>query len=235
MPVYNEGVHIAAVLQGLAAKLRYPARVMLVYDSEEDNTLEPARQAAQELGVDLQFVSNAYGRGALNAIKTGLQAARSEYVVVMMADLSDPPDVINHMVDVARQDDADLVCASRYMAGGQQIGGPLFKRTLSRWAGKSLHRLTALPTHDVTNSFKLYTRRVIDSIAIESRGGFELGMELTVKAHLMGFVVREVPTTWRDRTTGKSRFRLLKWLPKYLRWYFFAIWNSWFTRRNCFP
>ena len=54
-------------------------------------------------------------------------------------------------------------------------------------------------------------------------GIFSLGIELTVKAHLAGGRVEEVPATWTDRTAGQSRFRLWKWLPNYLRWYFYAF------------
>ena len=54
---------------------------------------------------------------------------------------------------------------------------------------------------------------------IESTAGFELALELTVKATLAGRRVAEVPTTWRDRTAGQSNFKLRKWLPHYLHWY----------------
>ena len=70
-----------------------------------------------------------------------------------------------------------------------------------------------------TNNFKLYSRRFLDATPIESEAGFELALELTVKATLQGRRLAEVPTTWRDRTGGESRFRLRKWLPHYLRWY----------------
>ena len=60
-------------------------------------------------------------------------------------------------------------------------------------------------------------------MTIESDGGFELALELTVKAHCLNYHLTEVPTTWQDRTAGESRFRLFKWLPKYLRWYFYAM------------
>jgi dolichol-phosphate mannosyltransferase len=50
-----------------------------------------------------------------------------------------------------------------------------------------------------------------------------LNLELTVKAFLAGYRITEVPATWRDRTSGQSRFRLWKWLPLYLRWYFYAF------------
>jgi glycosyltransferase involved in cell wall biosynthesis len=223
IPVYNEGKNIRPVLQGLHAAVSEPFQVLVVYDFDEDDTLPVARELAQQLGLDLHLVKNRFGRGALNAIKTGLLESESDYMIVTMADLSDPPEVINALLAKARQDKADLVCASRYMRGGRQSGGPLLKKLLSRAAGVSLYYLTSLPTHDVTNSFKLYSRDVIRSVPIASEGGFELGMELTIKAHYSGFKVAEVPTHWTDRTDGESRFRLFQWLPHYLRWYFLAL------------
>ena len=78
-------------------------------------------------------------------------------------------------------------------------------------------------THDPTNNFKLYSRRFLDVTTIQSEAGFELALELTVKATLAGRPVAEVPTTWRDRTAGESNFKLRKWLPFYLKWYFVAM------------
>ena len=87
----------------------------------------------------------------------------------------------------------------------------------------SLHFLAGVPVHDVTNSFKLYRKSFLAGNVIESTGGFELGLELTVKAFLQGEKIGEVPTSWEDRIAGKSNFKLLKWLPKYLKWYFTAF------------
>jgi len=109
------------------------------------------------------------------------------------------------------------------MRGGRQVGGPPLKRLLSRTAGLTLHWFGGVATHDPTNNFKLYRRDFLDSITIESKAGFELALELTVKATLAGRRVAEVPTTWRDRTAGESNFKLRKWLPQYLRWYFVAL------------
>lgn len=226
IPVYNEGENIVTALKRIEAEVQYPYRVLVVYDMDTDTTLEAIR-VAKNSGLfpklDLAPTKNKYGRGALNAIKTGLESGQAEFVVVTMADLSDPPKVINDMIRKSKEEAADIVCGSRYMKGGQQLGGPLLKRTLSRLAGVSLKYMIHFPTHDVTNSFKLYRKTVLDQIQIESTGGFELGMEIVVKAWSLGFKVAEVPTSWEDRSAGESRFRLFKWLPNYLRWYFTAI------------
>ena len=140
----------------------------------------------------------------------------------MMADLSDDFPRVEEMVRRAEKG-ADVVCASRYMRGGKQIGGPWFKKLLSRSAGVSLYWLAGLPTHDPTNSFKAYRTEFLKRTPIESTAGFCLGMELTVKAHFAGSRVEEVPAVWYDRTGGESRFRLWKWLPLYLTWYAWAV------------
>jgi len=117
----------------------------------------------------------------------------------------------------------DIVCGSRYMKGGRQIGGPKLKKSLSRIAGISLHLLVGIPVHDITNSFKMYTKNVLNDINIESTGGFELGMEIVIKAYNKGYKITEVPSIWSDRQSGDSRFRLWRWLPKYMHWYWFAV------------
>lgn len=226
IPVYNEGGNIATTLAELDAKVTVPAETWLVYDKEEDTTLPSARSLLGKTRIPFRLVRNKYGRGALNAIKTGLEDATSTLVVVTMADLCDPPEVINDMVEAAERECADIVCASRYMRGGRQFGGPKFKGILSHSAGLILCWFARLPTHDPTNSFKLYRKSYLDAVKVESTGGFELGIELVVKARAMGRKIVEVPTTWRDRVAGKSNFKLWKWLPNYLRWFFYAFTNG---------
>ena len=67
---------------------------------------------------------------------------------------------------------------------------------------------------------------------IQSTAGFELALELTVKATLAGRQIDEVPTTWRDRTAGQSNFKLRRWLPHYLHWYRVAFVGRWLRRRS---
>ena len=109
------------------------------------------------------------------------------------------------------------------MRGGKHEGGPMFKGFLSKMAGLSLHLLAGIPTHDATNSFKLYSKNLLEKISIESIGGFELGIEIAVKAYMGGFKITEVPSEWHDRVEGESHFKLWKWLPHYFHWYIMCI------------
>lgn len=217
IPAYNEGDSIRVTIEEIYRNVEGPIEVIVVVDSEKDTTI-PIIEDLQRTYPSVVCKQNAYGHGALNAIRTGLDSIRSDIAIVVMADFSDDFSAVESMLQKYAQG-YDLVCGSRYMRGGKQIGGPFIKTLLSRTAGISLRYLAGIPTHDATNSFKLYSRRILENIRVESTGGFEIGMELVVKAHAAGFAVGEVPSTWRDRTEGQSRFRLLRWMPNYLRWY----------------
>ena len=221
MPVFKEGEAVEPVLRGLTAGIPATHEILVVYDFDEDPTVPVIERLGTELPA-VRGLRNDLGRGVLNAMKAGIAASSGAYVLVSMADGSDEPQVVDPMVGLAR-DGADVVSASRYMRGGHQVGGPFFKRLMSRTAGLTLHWFAGVPTHDPTNNFKLYSRRFLDTVTIESTAGFELALELTVKATLAGRRVAEVPTTWRDRTTGQSNFKLRKWLPHYLHWYGIAF------------
>jgi dolichol-phosphate mannosyltransferase len=218
VPVYNEGENVVPTLRGVVERTRTrPLEVLVVHDFDEDTTVPVVTRLQSELP-ELRLHRNHLGRGVINALKSGLAAAGAPYVLVTMGDGSDDPGDIDAMYALA-QGGADVVAGSRYMKGGHQVGGPLLKRTMSRVAGLSLHWLGGLPIHDATSNYRLYSKRLLQKVTIESTGGFELGLELTVKAYVLGMRVAEVPTTWSDRTAGESRFRLWKWLPRYLHWY----------------
>lgn len=217
LPVYNEGEAVEPIPRALSAAVRAPHEIVVVYDFDADTTVPVVARLAAEIP-GLRGLRNDRGRGVLNAMKAGIAATAAPYVLISMADGSDEPGVVDPMMALARNG-ADIVAASRYMRGGRQLGGPLLKRLMSRMAGLTLHWFAGVPTHDPTSNFKLYSRRFLEATTIESTAGFELALELTVKATLAGRHVAEVPTTWRDRTSGQSNFRLRKWLPHYLHWY----------------
>jgi dolichol-phosphate mannosyltransferase len=223
LPVYNEGEAVTPVLEGIAREVRAAHEIVVVYDFDGDTTVPVVARLAPSVP-GLRGLRNDLGRGVLNAMKAGIAGTRAPFVLISMADGSDEPTVVDEMVRLARSG-ADVVAASRYMRGGRQIGGPWMKRLMSRTAGLTLHWFGGVATHDATSNFKLYRRSFLEAVTIESRAGFELALELTVKATLAGRTVAEVPTTWRDRTAGASNFRLRSWLPEYLRWYWRGMWG----------
>jgi glycosyltransferase involved in cell wall biosynthesis len=221
MPAYEEGAAIEPVLRALGRALTGACEILVVVDSPADSTVPVIERLGREIP-SLRAVLNRRGGGVLGALRTGMEEARGAWVLVTMADGSDDYAALPRMLALAR-DGADVVAASRYMRGGRQIGGPRVKGLMSRAAGLTLCWFAGVPTHDATNNFKIYSRRLLDGVAIESSAGFEIALELTVKAAAAGYRIVEVPAKWRDRAQGTSRFRLRRWLPHYLHWYGYAF------------
>src|SRR5207237_193033 len=185
MPVWNEGANIGRALEELYTKVLLPKRVLIVFDFDEDDTLPVVRQLSPQFPV-VELVRNTIGRAVCNAIRAGIAASSAQVVIVTMADLCDDLAVVPRMVELIRDEAYDIVCASRYMRGGRQVGGPRLKGLMSRAAGVSLHWLAGLPTHDATNAFRAYRRSVLDEFPIESRGGFAYSLDVLAKAHAAG-------------------------------------------------
>ena len=229
VPVFNEHENFPRLVEEVERHAPRPYRLLVVYDFNEDTTVPVARQFA-ESRPELVLVRNNLGRGPANAIRAGFAAVESGPAVVVMADLSDDLSTLTPMLDLYHQG-YEVICPSRYMRGGSQQGGPWVKRILSRMAGLSLAWLARFPVHDATNNFRMYDAALVREMGIESEKGFEIALELTAKAFAGGARIAEVPTTWRDRTAGQSNFRLMKWLPYYLRWYLYAMRAGWSQKR----
>lgn len=221
---YNEGEEIIACLDRVLEAVTLPCEVLVVYDAPDDTTAAYVEKYAANEPTVVPTL-NTYGPGPAKAIRFGVDHARADVVVVTMADGCDDPQQIDELARLIERG-VVVAAASRYMRGGQQIGGAAVKTLLSRVAGQSLQLLARVGTRDATNSFKAYSRSFVRDVGIDSDSGFEVGLELVAKAKRLRLPVAEVPTIWLDRSfasQGISNFKLAEWIPKYLRWYLFAF------------
>lgn len=221
LPVYNEGENITEQIKQIENTVKVKHEVLIVYDYNKDTTIEPVKLISRKFP-NVKLVKNRFGRGVIDAVRTGIITSAFETCVVMPADLADDPMTINKMYSKI-QTGFDVVCATRYAKGGNKIGGGFVKTSLSRLAGLSAKFVLGVPTTDLSNGFKMYRKSILDKVSIESTGGWEFSMEILIKANLLGATITEVPTIWRERKTGKSKFKMLRWLPKYLNWYLWGI------------
>jgi dolichol-phosphate mannosyltransferase len=229
IPVYNEGDNIVPTLRGLAAGVKTSNRILICYDREDDDTLPAIRSNRERFDkLTIELVRNR-GRGAHGAVVTGFSASTAPFVLVFPADDDFNAGIIDAMVAEAAKG-CDIVCASRFMAGGSMVGCPWLKAVLVRAASFTLYHVARLPTHDASSGFRLFSRRVLDEIEIESERGFCYSIELLVKCHRLRWPIGEVPAQWIERTHGASRFQVIKWLPDYLRWYIYAFATTYFRR-----
>jgi glycosyltransferase involved in cell wall biosynthesis len=229
IPVRNEAENIRPMLEALSEAARKPAEILIVYDEESDPTLAVVRSLVAVPCLEYRLIRNMLGRGPANALKAGFATARGDALVVMMADRSDDLRALAPMMNRFGEG-YDLVAGSRYMPGGEQVGGPWLKGKLSRIAGRSL-KIFGLPICDPTNSFKLYRTERLHQLSLESAGGFEINLEIIGKACRAGWRMTEVPSRWEDRTEGRSKFKLWRWFPRYLRWYGYTLGSIAASRR----
>jgi dolichol-phosphate mannosyltransferase len=220
VPVYNEAANFPNLVREVERHVPRPVTLYTVYDFDADTTVPVARDLAATRPW-VKLVRNRY-KGVVGALRTGFQVVGSGPALVVMADLSDDLSAVPRMLELYHAG-ARVVCPSRYCPGGKQVGGPWLKKTISRLAGVSLNLAVRFPTRDATNNFRLYDAALANELGVESAGGFELALELTAKAFRRGVKIAEVPTTWRDRVAGESRFQFRKWLPKYAYWYGYAL------------
>ncbi len=219
IPVFNEGPNIRDVLESLKP-IDLPIRVLICYDFEEDNTLG-ALKGYDPRPLQLLFVRN-YTRGALGAVLAGFARSDAPCVVTFPADDDYNGLRVRALIE-KHLEGHDIVAASRFMSGGRMDGCPLLKSVLTRSAALFMYYVARVPTRDASNGLRLFSRRVLNEIPIESKVGFAYSIELLVKAHRLGWSIAETPFLWRERKAGQSRFRTLGWLPQYSRWLFYAL------------
>ncbi|HZR31472.1 MAG TPA: glycosyltransferase family 2 protein [Terriglobales bacterium] len=227
IPVYNEGSGIVAVLEALESSVQTPFRVLICYDREDDDTL-PALAKYSPGGLEIVLVRNR-GVGPHDAVMSGFCSSTAPAVLVYPADDSYNTGILDSMYQKFAAG-CDIVAASRFIAGGCMEGCPWLKAVMVRASAFTLHHLAKISTHDASNGFRLFSRRVLEQIEVESSQGFTYSIELLVKTHRLGWRICEVPARWFERKSGASRFRVLRWAGAYLRWYFYAFATTYLRR-----
>jgi len=222
VPAHNEQENIAEVINKIEESLAIEHGLIVVDDNSTDATAQIVEKLSRQYN-NIRLVHNKLEKGFANALKTGFTNVDTEIVIPIMADLCDDLSTIPKMLSKI-DEGYDVVCGCRYAGGGARLGGSGLKGFLSRLGGLSIHSLLGIPTHDIANAFKMYRKKVIDSINITGKG-FEISMEIAIKAFYLGFKITEVPTVWKERTRGKSNFKVFKLLPSYIKLYLWAIYK----------
>jgi dolichol-phosphate mannosyltransferase len=207
LPTYNERENLEAMLSALAEVLPEGGRILVVDDNSPDGTGEIAdRLAAERDDVEVlhrerkEGLGPAYLAGFRHALELG-----AELVAEIDCDFSHDPADLPRLV--AATGDADLALGSRYVAGGGTRNWGLLRRAISRGGSLYAQILLGLRIRDLTGGFKVYRRRVLETIdldAIHSKG-YAFQIETTYRTLKAGFRVVEVPIVFVDREVGGSK------------------------------
>lgn len=219
IPVYNEGENIVELFRAFERGVRTPFRVFVCYDFDEDSTLKTLKE--ETFDFEIVPVKNP-GKGVHAAIMVGFDTTTAPAVLAFGADEANNAEIVDKMYAKLKEGN-DVVVASRLIKGGAMSGGPRFKSFVVTAASFVLHRFVGVPASDATFAWRMFSRRLLRTVAIESTSGFTYAIELLVKCHRLGWKVGEVPARWLPKKHGVSRFNFKKWLPYYARWFFYAL------------
>ena len=219
IPVYNEEENIIPVLDSLKNDVKTPFQILICYDADSDTTLPVVRKYQ---GLEIKLVKNS-GIGAHGAVMSGFRASQASAVIVFPADDLYNSKILDKMYRKFSDEACEIVAASRFMKGGRMDGCPLLKSILVRLASFTLYWFASIPIKDASNGFRLFSRKVLDTIKIESSTGFTYSLELLVKCRRSRYKIGEIPSIWIERSVGTSNFKIFKWLPYYLRWYLYGF------------
>jgi glycosyltransferase involved in cell wall biosynthesis len=214
----NEEQNIARVLRGILHNVKEPFDIIVVNDSV-DNTAGVVREISAAYR-NVRCIPQE-GGGYTQAIATGVRHARGEALVVVVGDGSDDPADIETMRQKIR-DGFDIVCASRYMKDGSAAGANPVQGAFSRLACWGLKTFAGLPTRDASNSFKMYRTRIFERIELRD-SGYATSMQITLRSFFNGDRIAEVPTAWKDRSAGTSKFAYRTQARHYLSWFSWAL------------
>ena len=223
IPVLNEGETITKTIKNILSVVKCNYKILICYDYDEDPTLEIIKENFPN-NKKIIFVKN-FSQGFNNALISGFNNTKAEAILIFMADDHINHNVINLCYEKFREG-YQVICPSRFIKGGKMIGNPFFKSFLTKLASFFLFHFTSFPIKDSTNSFRLFSRDLLDKIKIESDKGFTLSLELTAKAHRLKYKIIEIPVTWIEREKGKSRFKLLSFILPYTKWLIYIIKTS---------
>jgi dolichol-phosphate mannosyltransferase len=214
LPTFNEAENLEAIVRATIVQLDVAApgqwRLLVVDDNSPDGTGAIADQLAEELeGVEVLHRQGKEGLGA--AYLAGFEYAYTrgaEWVIVMDADFSHDPRHLPAMIEAAQS--TDLVLGSRYVAGGEITNWPPLRRVLSRSGSLYARLMLGVKVRDLTTGFRCVHRRVIETVepsTLRSQG-YVFNIELTYRALLAGFSVKEIPIRFQDRQEGESKMSL---------------------------
>ena len=223
IPVFNEEEIILKTIKNIILNVKYNYRILICYDYDEEPALKIIKSNFPN-NLNILFIKN-FSKGFNNALISGFNNSKSEAVLVYMADDHVNHKIINLCYEKFKEGN-HVVCPSRFVEGGQMIGNPFLKGFLTRVTSIFLFYFTSFPIKDSTNSFRLFSKKLINQITIESKKGFTLSLELTAKAHRFGYKIVEIPTVWIEREKGKSRFKLLSFILPYTKWLIYIIKTS---------
>jgi len=221
IPVYNEGNNIIQLIKYLKRSSKNILKIYICYDFDKDTSIYAINNSEFLNNQNIILIKNLFN-GPCEAIKTGFFHSKAQVNVVYPADDFYNGLLLDKMYDLYLQG-YDVVCPSRFIEGGIIKNCPIFKYLLVRIVSFTLYYMTKIKIKDPTNGFRMFSRKLLNSVSIKSKEGFSYSIELLIKAKKQQLKIIEVPSVWIERKDRKSSFKIFKWSRAYLKWFFIAF------------
>lgn len=225
IPTYNERNNLAELLE-LIFQQQPSAHVLIVDDNSPDGTGKLVQQLMSERYPDRLFLlARASKQGLGTAYIAGFKWALArdyQYILEMDADFSHNPCYLTQLIETALN--YDLVLGSRYVPGGGITNWSRLRRIISYGGSLYARFILGLPFKDLTGGYKCFHRNVLKTIQLDDvqSNGYSFQIELTYRAYLQSFQIREIPITFEERAAGKSKMSAKIFLE--------AVWMVWKLR-----
>jgi dolichol-phosphate mannosyltransferase len=227
IPARDEEACIKATVEHLHLELELnhvPHEIVVVDDGSTDHTGQ-ILQALQASNPKVRSLKNHVLHGFGRAVIRGIDSAKGDALVVMMADESDDcRDVVRYWKLL--NEGWDCVFGSRFSKGGGVIDYPWLKLILNRLANLLIRWGFRIPFNDTTNAFKAYRKTTLDGCRPFLSPHFNLTVELPLKAIVRGYSWTVIPITWRNRRTGAPKLRIKEMGSRY----FFIVMYVWLEK-----
>lgn len=234
IPTLNEAEHLEALVTSVLA-VAGDLSVLIVDDGSSDGTLAIAGSLAGDGRVHLMSrkAKLGLGRAYVDGFSWGMDRGFSLFVE-MDGDLSHDPAQLTSLLSAARK--AGVVIGSRYVAGGRVVGWSKPRHLLSRAGNLYSKFMLGFSVEDSTSGFRCYRREVLEAIDLKSiqSEGYAFQIEMTHRAWRAGYRVAEVPITFRERTSGKSKMSkaiVAEAILSVTKWGMERLWRRRGTRR----
>ncbi len=232
IPAHNEEGCIESTVRALATELKKESiefELLVVNDNSTDKTGEIIEKLAEEIA-ELRALKNSPPHGFGFAVRQGLKSFTGDAVAIYMADASDSPKDLVRFYREMKSENVECVFGTRWDKKSEVVDYPWFKLVLNRLINHFIQCLFGIRYNDVTNAFKLYSRRTIKGVEPIISPHFNLTVELPLKAIVRGFSYSVVPNSWINRKSGESKLKIKEMGSRYLFIILYCFIEKWLSR-----
>ncbi|QDT01660.1 Undecaprenyl-phosphate 4-deoxy-4-formamido-L-arabinose transferase [Rubripirellula lacrimiformis] len=219
LPAYNEqnniGPCIDDLIECLVVQHGLRTEIIIVNDNSSDGTEGEVIDRINRWPDSVRLIRRHPPGGFGRAIRTGLEYATGDVVVIYMADRSDhPEDAYRYYQKI--QEGYDCVFGSRFIQGAKVHRYPPLKLWVNRIVNKSIQWMFWTDMNDLTNAFKAYRRDVVKTCGPYKACHFNITLEMSLSALIGGYTIAEIPIGWEGRTWGSTNLRMREMGRRYL-------------------